>query len=96
MSPTEELLNTSTELLTSVQYLCTIAIDVAALTSASVKFSLYDELGYGDYLLDGLPRDGDKGATLWFDGPQGCKDNRYVCRRILGVGSHYARGLPSI
>ncbi|EER13783.1 serine-threonine protein kinase, putative [Perkinsus marinus ATCC 50983] len=79
MSPTEELLNTSTELLTSVQYLCTIAIDVAALTSASVKFSLYDELGYGDYLLDGLPRDGDKGATLWFDGPQGFTTQE-VCR----------------
>ncbi|KAF4663352.1 hypothetical protein FOZ61_001700 [Perkinsus olseni] len=64
------------ELLTSVQYLCVLAIEVAELTSASAKFSIRHELGYGDYLLNRVVRTGEEGhalhaTSLWFDGPEG-------------------------
>ncbi|KAF4725735.1 hypothetical protein FOZ63_004863, partial [Perkinsus olseni] len=88
----------SAELLTSVQYLCALAIEIAELTSASVKFSIRHELGYGDYLLNRVVRTGEEGhalhaASLWFDGPEGFTTQEacraFERRLVLGNEDHH-------
>ncbi|KAF4661952.1 hypothetical protein FOL47_006482 [Perkinsus chesapeaki] len=67
------------DLSTTLHYLCTLAVEVASLKSASSKFSIEGELDYGDYLLNKVVDTSAQGAlheaSLWFDGPEGCKSH---------------------